>query len=657
VNSRIYVGTVMHARFTPVAHKFSYPLYMLAVDLDDLEQLDREVAGFGYNRRSLVSLRDDDYLDGDGTIRERLARHLGAHAVDSEPARVEMVTMPRVAGYCFNPVSFYYCYKDNGEVSCVVAEVNNTFDERHLYILNRPVAGEGSRPLTYLQNKEFHVSPFNNMAGDYCMVFSPLDDRIRIQLDLRRDGETVMRAVLRGKADPLDSRSLRNTLMRYPLAAALTFPRICYQAALLHYRRKLPVNHKPPPSSPMTIKTASPSRRQMLCAKLTFRMLSRIKKGQLRLLLPDRSEKRFGDGQARVTRLIDVKEWRFFTRLVGAGDVGFGEAFTEGDWETDDLTGLIGLLIANMDELSEENGRFAWVTRLVERWQHAANRNTRKGSRRNIEAHYDLGNDFYETFLDRETMMYSCGLSAGDETTLTDSQKRKLKRIVELADIGEDDHVLEIGFGWGGFAIAAARETGCRVTGLTLSKEQFDYAKARVDEEGLADRIDLRMCDYRDVNGTFDRIVSIEMLEAVGHEYYGSFFSSCDRVLAPGGRVVLQVITIPDQRYDAYRRRPDWIQKHIFPGGMLPSLTELSKAMTRHSAFQVEHLDNIGKHYAQTLRQWAERFNAHHDELLEMGYDEEFQRKWNYYLSYCEAGFAARYINDLHLVLARPGAG
>ncbi|MBN2704042.1 MAG: class I SAM-dependent methyltransferase, partial [Pontiellaceae bacterium] len=269
-------------------------------------------------------------------------------------------------------------------------------------------------------------------------------------------------------------------------------------------------------------------------------------------------------------------------------------------------------------------------------------------------AHYDLGNDFYQLFLDNETMMYSAALFQSPEESLPLAQKRKIHRLAELADIREDHHVLEIGCGWGGFAIETAKQTGCRVTGITISEEQYKFAKKRVAQEGLENRVSIELCDYRDLQGRFDRIVSIEMLEAVGHAFYGTFFSTCDRLLNPGGRVALQVITIPDQRYDGYRANPDWIQKHIFPGGMLPSLTELSKAMTQHSAFTVEHLDNIGVYYAETLRRWRSAFEAKREELLQLGYDETFQRKWIYYLCYCEAGFQTRFTNNLHLVLTRP---
>jgi cyclopropane-fatty-acyl-phospholipid synthase len=349
-----------------------------------------------------------------------------------------------------------------------------------------------------------------------------------------------------------------------------------------------------------------------------------------------------------------VRSYRFFPQIVLGGNIGMGEAWTAGDWDSDNLTGVLELFIHNMPALKKSGITAAWGKRLAHLAFHFMNRNTRAGSRRNIHAHYDLGNAFYRLFLDHETMMYSAALFEREDEPLAAAQRRKIRRLADLADIRSHHHVLEIGCGWGGFAVETAKRVGCRVTGITISEEQYRYAVEKVKAEGLAGQVDIRLCDYRDMQGAFDRIVSIEMLEAVGHRYYGTFFRTCDRLLKPGGLITLQVITIPDQRYDAYRRNPDWIQKHIFPGGMLPSLTGLDRATTRHSSLVVEQLDNIGIHYAETLRRWRSAFEQNREPLLQLGYDQTFQRKWIYYLCYCEAGFQTRFINDLHLLLTRP---
>jgi len=389
--------------------------------------------------------------------------------------------------------------------------------------------------------------------------------------------------------------------------------------------------------------------------KLIDRHLKNITCGHLILRMPDGTELHYGDDSE--PKCIRIKRPAFFSRLAQAGNIGLGEAWTDGDWDSDDLPGVLELFIHNIAELKKSGLTASIARRVISVIGHTRNRNTRKGSRRNIHAHYDLGNDFYRLFLDHETMMYSSALFNRSDESLADAQKYKIHRLIELAAIRPEHHVLEIGCGWGGFAIEATKTTGCKVTGITISEEQYAYARQRVAEEGLEDRVEILMRDYRDMTGSFDRIVSIEMLEAVGHKYYGTYLAACDRLLKPDGRVVLQVITIPDQRYSAYRSNPDWIQKHIFPGGMLPSLTELSKAMTKHSGFTVEHLDNIGLHYAETLRRWRNAFEEQSQQLTAMGYDERFQRQWIYYLCYCEAGFQCRFTNNLHLVLTRPGEG
>ena len=352
----------------------------------------------------------------------------------------------------------------------------------------------------------------------------------------------------------------------------------------------------------------NPSAFEKKCLNLVDGHLQNIRVGHLVLELPDGSERHYGDDTE--PKQISVCHYRFFTQVVLGGNVGMGEAWTENDWDSDDLTGVLELFIHNMSALKQTGLTAGIVKRLVHLTQHIRNRNTREGSRRNIHAHYDLGNDFYRLFLDHDTMMYSSAVFKSNDDSLAEAQRRKIHRLAELADIRPEHHVLEIGCGWGGFAVETAKQTGCRVTGITISDEQYRFARERVDAEGLAQQVEIVLCDYRDMQGTFDRIVSIEMLEAVGHAYYGAFFRTCDRLLKPGGRVALQVITIPDQRYDAYRRNPDWIQKHIFPGGMLPSLTELTKAMTRHSSLTVDHLDNIGIHYAETLRRWRTSVNS-----------------------------------------------
>lgn len=652
MNSRMYVGHVMHERLDPVPHRFTYPHYLYALDLAELPALDREVRGFGYNRFSLVSVRDQDYLRGEGGLRERLMPLLLEQGCADGIARVECLTMARLLGYAFNPVNFYYCMRDDGTLRCAVAEVNNTFGERHVYVLDKPITPPGEWPVVYRQDKQFHVSPFNDMGGHYQLSFSRPDEHLQLGVTLFREGRKVLAAWFSGAAVPLTSQSLRRTVWRHPLTAALTFPRITMEAARLFFGKQLPVHRKPNPRHPMTIGRPGPSLVERFCMQGVLAFLEGVQIGELTLRLPDGSTRCFGRAGTGRAQTLNVRNHAFFRRVATGGDVGFGEAFVAGDWDCADLTELLRLLIDNAPALAAHALARGGVARLWDRWRHAWNRNSLRGSRRNIEAHYDLGNDFFAEFLDPETMLYSCAIFRSPDESLAQAQRNKIQAVLERAQLHPGDAVLEIGCGWGGFALEAVRQTGCRITGITLSQQQLELAQWRVQAAGLADRIRIERCDYRNVQGQYDKIVSIEMLEAVGHEYYGAFFAACARALRPGGSLVVQVITIPDERYESYRQNPDWIQKHIFPGGLLPCLRSLTAA-AQAAAFTLEEKVSIGAHYAPTLKAWRTRFVAAHDRLLTLGFDDAQQRKWLYYFSYCEAGFAAGYIDDVHLVFRR----
>jgi cyclopropane-fatty-acyl-phospholipid synthase len=333
--------------------------------------------------------------------------------------------------------------------------------------------------------------------------------------------------------------------------------------------------------------------------------------------------------------------------------VGFGESYVDGDWESDDLATLLTLAALNEDRLGVTS-RLASLLGLGNDLLQRARRNTRAGSRRNIAAHYDLSNEFFALFLD-ETLTYSSAVFEAADQPLADAQRHKYRRLCEKAQLGPGDHVLEIGCGWGGFALLAAREYGCRVTGITVSERQHALARARVEEAGLSGRVEIRLQDYRDLDGRYDKVVSIEMFEALGREHWPLFFAKLDAVLAPQGLAVLQLITVPDHRFAAYARHCDWIQKHVFPGSLLGSLHHVTGAMSRASRLGVHQLEDIGPHYAPTLARWRQAFLARLGRVRELGFDERFIRTWHFYLAGCEAYFAARRLGDLQLVLTRPG--
>jgi cyclopropane-fatty-acyl-phospholipid synthase len=352
---------------------------------------------------------------------------------------------------------------------------------------------------------------------------------------------------------------------------------------------------------------------------------------------------------------LTVNHPGFYSDIAFGGSIGAGEAYINAYWATNDLTDLLRILLRNRDVLESMDSGMARLSRPLQKVLHALNRNTRNGSRKNIAAHYDLGNDFYQLWLD-PTMMYSAAYFETPVTSLEQASTDKLDRICRKLDLSAGDSVMEIGTGWGGFAIHAARHYGCHVTTTTISQQQHDYARQAIADAGLEDKITLLFQDYRDLEGRFDKLVSIEMIEAVGHEYHDTFFRKCCDLLKPDGQMLLQAITIADQRYDSYRKGVDFIKRYIFPGGCLTSVTDLSRTMTEHTDMRVIHLEDIGPHYATTLRRWHDRFFARIEEVRELGYSETFIRMWQFYLCYCEAAFTERAIGDVQMLIMRPGA-
>jgi cyclopropane-fatty-acyl-phospholipid synthase len=380
------------------------------------------------------------------------------------------------------------------------------------------------------------------------------------------------------------------------------------------------------------------------------RALSGIEHGALELRAPD-GVRRFGDPDAEPV-VLDVHDPRFFARLARSGRLAVGEGYQAGEWSSPDLPGVVAVLARNQAQVF---GRpplslLAGLGRLVPRIE--LPRGLRR-CERDVHAHYDLGNTFFSLWLD-DSMTYSCALFESPESTLAEAQQAKYRSLAEATRIGPDDRVLEIGSGWGGFALHLARERGCRVTTATISRQQHALATQRVREAGLADRVDVVYSDYRLLEGSYSRIVSIEMIEAVGHRQLGTYFAALDRLLAPDGLAGIQSILVPDQRYDGYRRQRDWIRKHIFPGGMLPSLEAITTAARHSSGLMIHEVREIGPHYARTLREWRERFLVRRAEVDALGLDVYFQRTWEYYLAFCEAAFATQALRDAQLVLTRP---
>ena len=651
--SKIYGGEVMHARVHPVKHVLRFPHYFYAFDLDELTTLDRDVKGFGYNRFRIASLRDRDYLKGDGSIKQKVMAMLKSHGADRGITRVVLVTQARYLGFVFNPVSFYFCYNKSGDVSCVVAEVNNTFGEKHIYLLTEKLKSDKGY-IEFRQVKEFHVSPFNNLDGYYSFRFSDPGEKIDVRIVLHRDGREIMTARLTGISQPLNSENLKSVIRRFPFTTLLTVARIYKEAFKLFFFKKLPYNPKPEPASPMTIGRIPSTMMQSLSRKAIEKVFTGITQGCLKVTYPDGSLKTFGPEKSADIADITINGYSFFSKVLFNGEIGFGESFMESGWSSSDPVRLLRFFIRQLDLDEDNHVAMKTIGLLLNRLLNRKKKNTINGSRKNIGEHYDLGNDFFSEFLDSR-LVYSCAIFKKKNDTLDHGQVNKLNRIIEQARINSGDHVLEIGSGWGGFAVHAAKSTGCRVTTITLSKEQYAHVAQLIKKEKLESRVNVQLIDYRDMKGRFTKIVSIEMLEAVGHEHLSSYFAAINRLLAPDGVATIQVITTLDHHYKDYKRRMDWVQKHIFPGGHLPSVTALSEAMSANSRLYIESLENIGPHYATTLAYWRKRFIAAEEKLHGLGYDRNFMKKWLYYLYVCEAGFAERIINDVIITFSRPG--
>jgi len=392
-----------------------------------------------------------------------------------------------------------------------------------------------------------------------------------------------------------------------------------------------------------------------LARRVCLRLLANIQFGSL--VIHDGGEAfHFGTtgDPAQAHAEVHVHDRGLYRMMLSGGSIASGEAYMQGLWTSPNLVAVMRLFSANLPTLEMLEARQSWLVRLGLKLSHALKRNTHSGSRKNISAHYDLGNDFFRLFLD-PTMMYSAALFETDRTGLDEASVAKLDELCRQLELDSGDHLLEIGTGWGGLAIHAASNYGCRVTTTTISKEQYEYARARVRAAGLEDRVTVLCEDYRKLEGSFDKLVSVEMIEAVGHDFYSSYFSRCSQLLKPNGKMVIQAITIADQRYEAARKSVDFIQRYIFPGGSLPSVAVIADHLARDTDMQMVHLRDITRDYALTLAHWRERFLAAQAAVRQLGFDQTFVRMWEFYLAYCEGGFRERIIGTVQLAFAKPG--
>ncbi len=392
--------------------------------------------------------------------------------------------------------------------------------------------------------------------------------------------------------------------------------------------------------------------------KIILRLLSKMEQGSLFITLPNGQQLTLGNGSGSISANIHVKNDYFFKRCVLYGDIGFGEAYVEGEWDTDNIQNVIKWFLLNIENAPSVSGSKTQsvlinLLKFLNKIYHSKRTNSVGGSRKNISEHYDLNNDFFSLFLD-PSMTYSSAYFKEEGMTLEEAQLAKYERLCQELKLKPEDHVLEIGSGWGGNAIYMAKNYGCKVTSLTISEEQFKLANERIQKENLSDKVTVLLKDYRLMEGSFDKLVSIEMLEAVGAEFYTTYFKKCSELLKKDGIFALQVITCPDSRFESLKNGVDWIQKHIFPGSLLPSVGAINNAINEVCDLTLVDLKDIGLDYAHTLNIWQQEFMKNIEEVKKLGFDDYFVRKWNYYFAYCEAAFAMRNINVMQLVYSRP---
>jgi cyclopropane-fatty-acyl-phospholipid synthase len=408
------------------------------------------------------------------------------------------------------------------------------------------------------------------------------------------------------------------------------------------------------PAEALDLNELSERRIDRIARRTILKLLKKLAHGQLTLVDGGRHH-HFGKmtDLCPLQALLTVRHPQLYSRILFGGSIGAAEAYMDGLWSADDLTTVMRILALNQNAFEEMEKGLARLATPLYKFYHYVRKNTLSGSRKNILAHYDLGNEFYSLFLD-ETMTYSCGIFEREDSTLKQASEAKYDRICRKLQLSAGDEVLEIGTGWGGFALHAAQNYGARVTTTTISEEQHQFARNRIESAGLQDQITLLKKDYRDLSGKFDKLVSIEMIEAVGHHFYNAFFDTCCRLLKDDGLMALQAITIKDQIFDRHKRSVDFIKRYIFPGSCIPSITAISNAVAKASDLQLVHLEDITPHYARTLGEWRRRFFGNIAKVRNLGFSETFVRMWEYYLCYCEGGFSERYINDVQMVFAKP---
>ncbi len=642
----LVLGGVQHVRHQPIRHSFTYRHYLWLVDLADVPRTPAVLGRF-------TRLDPRDHLGGAATFADldSLARgRVAAAGVTLPPGtRTLVLAHARVLGHVFDPLSVFWFLDPEDRLVAAILEVRNTYGASHDYVVRPDAAGRAR------VDKALLVSPFNDVTGTYAVRLRCDEQRVSVAIRLERGGHAWLSASVWGAPVPLTSRSLARALVTYPLMTHRVSGLIRAHGIWLWLRR-LPVSRERSVGAAPDERLAPAGRHTVLTrGRIAEVLVRRMVAGlPVRLRWPDGRERGGGGPADPVLALVRPRE--LMRRLETHPKIGLGEAYMAGDWQAAPGTDLAELLIpfaAGLTTLLPR--RVLACRRLLDRAIPQHHRGTRSGARANVAAHYDLGNDLFETFLD-ETMTYSAAMfdpsRPRGQQDLAEAQRRKIDTALDAAGVGAGTRLLEIGTGWGELAIRAASR-GAHVTSITLSRNQIDLARRRVRAAGVDANVDIELRDYRDVDGEFDAVVSIEMIEAVGEEFWPDYLRVIDGRLAAGGTAVVQSILMAHHRMLATRHSYGWIQKHIFPGGLVPSQRALDEAAQRHTSLRVTDSLRFGADYAETLRRWRVEFVRRWPDLVGAGYDETFRRQWEFYLAYCQAGFATGYLDVAQLTLRR----
>lgn len=686
-------GRVRHRRSGPTGHGFAYPVSYAWLDPDRPHELCDAHPLWSARWPAPVRFRRRDYgLTATGSLAD-VARSDLAPVVGYRPrGAVRMLTQLRRWGWLFNPITVYVVWDDRpvagaGPVGAVLEVTNTPWKERIRYpIALDPVDGwwQGRT------DKKLHVSPFLDESHRYDVRIRAVDDTIELGVDVVPHGsrDPVLSTALRLAAREPTRRSLgaalgslsthRVSLGIHTEALRLWWKRVPFVAHPAK-RAAAPASRGGPRPEESTVGRGPMS----VSGVRTERLMAHADRGAVvgrgpmaivsewiarvalrrarheRLTIDERTTRRASttvcgnrDGAVEVDAMARVTDDRAFGALAREGSIGLGRGFVEGWWTSDDPVGVVRFAIRNLGSVDRARNRWhgatGWAT---DRIRAALPRDTRERNREDIGAHYDIGNDFFRLFLD-ETMTYSSAVFPTEDASLAEASRHKYDLLLDKLGVVDGDHLLEIGTGWGGMAIRAASERNARVTSTTISEEQFDEARRRVASAGVADRVTLLDSDWRDLDGSYDHVVSIEMIEAVDWRDYDDFFAKIDRLLRPGGRVAIQAICLPDDRWGRAKNTEDFIRRFVFPNGYLPSVAAIGDSVDRATDLRVVEVDDITPHYAETLRRWRETFDSRVADVADLGLDERFQRLWRFYLAYCEAGFRERHVRVVQLVLA-----